>query len=104
MKIIDRCVLRDKRVEKMIRELDHQVEIMSHAAVLQKENFMEIFMLTVELLIEGFRTLENNTTPAKTLLEYTRLEVLDACNRVGASSIFDNDRDYVIAVMQELTK
>ena len=104
MRIIDTCHLRNKKVEKMLRELDHQVEKIQAAPLPKKENFIEIFMLTVELLIEGFRQMENNTTPAKTLLDYTELEVKDACFRVGKAKNFDNDSGYVMAVMQELTK
>ena len=104
MKLIDTCSLRNKKVEKMLRELDHHVDMMQAAPIPKKENFMEIFILTVELLIESFRQMENNTTPAKTLLDFTGIEVRDACFRVGKCSVFDNDPDYVIAVMQELTK
>lgn len=104
MRIIDRCVLRNKRVEKMLRDLDHQVEILENASKLDKNTFMEIFTLTLELMIEAYRTMENNTTPAKTLLDYTGNEINDACNRVGSSHVFSADRDFVIAVLQELTK
>ncbi len=104
MKIIDTCSLRNKKVEKMLRELDHHIDMVQVTPLPKKEVFMEIFMLTMELFIEGFRQMENNTTPAKTLLDYTGIEVRDACFRVGKSSVFQNDSDYVIAVMQELTK
>lgn len=104
MKIIDKCTLRDKKVSKMLRDLESHIDKMESAAKMNKENFMAIFMLTMDLLLECYRQIENNTTPAKTLLDYTGMEVRDAVFRVGAAKNFDNDADYVMAVMQELTK
>ena len=104
MKLVDNCSLRNKRVEKMLRDLDSKVDTLTNANTLNKEAFIDVFMLTVELLIDAFKQIEDNTTPAKTLLDYTGKEVQDAVFRVGASKNFDHDADYVIAVMQELTR
>ena len=102
MKLVDTCSLRNKKVEKMLRDMDLQIEIFESFSKMKKETFFEIFMLNMELMIEAFRMMENNTVPGKTLLDFTGEEVKDACFRVGAAKNFSNDADYVIAVMQEL--
>ena len=104
MKIVDRMKLKDKTSEKTIRDIDHLIDKMSASNMLNKGDYIEIQSLILELLINLFKRMENNTSPAKTLLDFTGLEVKDACLRVGSCKVFANDADYVIAVMQELTK
>jgi len=104
MKITDRLVLRDKTTEDTLRRLETALDRLSNSNALEKESFMEAHFLMLELLVTAFKRLENNSTPGKTLLDYTGKEVQDAVNRVGPSHVFDEDADYVIAVMQELTK
>lgn len=88
----------------MLRDLDGKVDQLTNSNTLSKEGFINIFMLTVELLIDAFKQIEDNTTPAKTLLDYTAPEVKDACFRVGAAKNFQEDHEFVMAVMQELGK
>lgn len=104
MKIVDTCNLRNKKVEKMLRDLDKHVDLLEHDGKPMKERFMNIFMLTLELFIESFKQMENNTAPGKTLMDYTGEDIRNACNRVGEAKNFDDDHNYVIAVLQELTK
>ena len=104
MKIVDRFTIRDKRSEKIIRDIDTMIDVLSNSNKLDKALFVEINMAFLELLIEAFKRLDDNSTPAKTLLDYTGAEVRDACLRVGLARHFDEDYNYVIAVLQELTK
>ena len=104
MKITDRFVIRNKMAERSMRDLDLLIDKMSNSGVLNKQDYIEVQATVMELLIAVFKQLENNVTPAKTLLDYTGVEVQDACTRVGPSNVFAHDRDFVIAVMQELTK
>ena len=104
MKIVDRMNIKDKNAEKTIRDVDNLIEHMSVSNILNKGHYIEIQSLTLELLITVFKRLDNNRSPAKTLLEFTGAEVIDACLRVGPSKVFEDDAEYVIAVMQELTK
>lgn len=104
MRLVDNCSLRNKRVEKMLRDLDSKVDTLTNANTLNKEAFIDVFMLTVELLIDAFKQIEDNTTPGKTLLEYSRAEIKDACLRVGEAKHFAEDSEFVMAVMQELGK
>jgi hypothetical protein len=104
MKITDRMVLRDKRVEKKIRALEVEVDKLQARAALSQDNFVAIQSISLELFITAFKRFEDNTTPGKTLMDFTGREVQHACNCVGPSRVFEEDRDFVIAVMQELTK
>jgi hypothetical protein len=104
MKITDRFKIRDKMTEQMVRELDSILDQLEVSTVFNKKLFMELQYTTLELFIKVFKQLENNVTPAKTLMDFTRQEVQDACTRVGPSAVFESDRDFVMAVMQELTK
>jgi hypothetical protein len=104
MKITDRFKIRDKVTEQMVRHMDSVLDQLEASTVFNKKLFMDLQYTTMELLIKVFKQLENNTTPAKTLLDFDGQEVQDACLRVGSSTVFASDRDFVIAVMQELTK
>ena len=104
MRLTDRFVIRDKITEKTLRNLDGYLDNFAALNTLDKERFMEINYTFLELLVTVFKRLDDNTTPARTLLEFTGKEVQDAVNRVGPSHVFDEDANYVIAVMQELTK
>ena len=104
MKIIDRLVLKDKTTEKTLRDLDKTLDQLDNSNSLNKEHFMEAHHLMLELLVTAFKRLDDNRSPARTLLDFTGKEVQDACFRVGSSKNFDDDSNYVIAVMQELTK
>ena len=102
MKITDKCSMRDKKIETKLRKLESLIDMLNADNTANKDTFINMFVLVLELLIDAYKTLEDNTAPGKTLLEYTGAEVKDACFRVGAAKNFDNDPDYVIAVMQEL--
>ena len=104
MKITDRLVLKDKTSEKTLRQLSDALDHLDASPTLSKVHFMETHFLMLELLVSAFKRLDDNSSPAKTLLDFTGREVQDACLRVGPSQVFENDSDYVIAVMQELTK
>ena len=104
MKVTDRFVIRNKMAEKSVRDLDVLITKMANSGILNKGDYVEVQSLVMELLITLFKQLENNVTPAKTLMDYTGKEVASACNRVGSSTVFDRDADYVVAVLQELTK
>jgi uncharacterized protein YPO0396 len=104
VRITDRFVIKDKASEKAIRDLDRALETLEKGGTLAKEPFMDAHYLMLELLVTAFKRLDNNTTPARTLLDFTRPDVKDACMRVGQSNIFPDDVEYVIAIMQELTK
>ena len=104
MRVTDRFVIRDKVSESTLRNLEQVIDTMAGSNKLDKNNFLEVQYVVMELLITLFKRLDNNTTPAKTLLDFTGIEVRDACFRVGESTAFEKDSDYVIAVMQELTK
>lgn len=104
MKITDRFKIKDKASEKIIREMEASLDNLSNSKVLDKKHFMNVHYSTMELFITVFKRLDKNRSPAKTLLEFTGGDVKDACFRVGPSKVFEHDADYVIAVMQELTK
>jgi hypothetical protein len=104
MKLTDRFKIRDKMTEQMVRHMDSVLDQLEASTIFNKKLFMELQYTTLELFIKVFKQLENNTTPAKTLLDFTENELHDACIRVGSSAVFDTDRGYVMAVMQELTK
>ena len=104
MKIVDRMNIKDKNAEKLLREVDACIDHMALSNALKKTDFVELHSGVLELLIMVFKQLQDNRSPAKTLLEFTGNEVKDACLRVGPSKVFSQDHDYVIAVMQELTK
>lgn len=104
MRITDRFIVRDKTVEKMVRDLDVLIAKMANSGILNKDDYIEVQSTVMELLVKLFKQLENNVSPAKTLLDYTGKEMHDACIRVGPSAAFDADRDYVHAVILELTK
>ncbi len=102
MRITDKCSMRDKRIEKKLRDMELLVDQMGHENRPEKETFISLFVMTLELFIDAYHVLEDNTLPGKTLIEYTPTEVKDACFRVGEAKHFGNDPDFVIAVMQEL--
>ena len=104
MKMLDRTTLRDKQAMARLREMDNVLEQLAGSPILNKELFMETKYLTLELLVMLFKRVEDNSTPAKTLLDYSRADVVDACFRVGPSNVFENDAEYVISVMKELAK
>lgn len=104
MKVTDRFVLRNKMAERAMRDLDLLIDKMSNSGILNKQDYIEVQATVMELLIAVFKQLENNVTTPKTLMDYSGQEVASACNRVGSSTVFDRDADFVVAVMQELTK
>lgn len=104
MKITDNCSMRDKRIEKKLRDMELLIDKVDASNTLSKTDFTMILVSTLELFIDIYRITEDNTTVGKTLLEYTGVEVKDACFRVGAAKNFSEDHNYVIAVMQELGK
>ena len=86
----------------MLRDLELKIDSIDAAAHMDKSTFIYIFVQTLELFLECYRQIEDNTVPGKTLLEYTREEIRDACLRVGQTSAFGNDDEFVMAVMQTL--
>lgn len=103
MKMIDSIKLQNKTVEKTLRQLDYQIDIMNGSTKLSKDNFFELFSLIMELHITAFKRIEENYSPdGKVLEDYTGEDILAACNRVGSSSNFAHDRDFVLAVLMEL--
>ena len=102
MKITDKCSMRDKKIETKLRTLESLIDTMNADNTANKDTFINIFVLVLELLIDAYKTLEDNTAPGKTVLDFTGVEVKSAVFRVGAAKNFDNDADFVIAVMQEL--
>ena len=104
MRLTDRFVIRDKITEKTLRNLDGYLDNFAALNTLDKERFMEINYTFLELFLTAFKRLDDNSSPARTLLDFKRAEVQDACNRVGPSAVFESDAEYVMAVMQELTK
>jgi len=104
MKLTDRLNIRNKQAEKLLREADEALTNLSNSGTLDKRLFMELNGAILEALLIAFKQLDNNTTPAKTLLEFTGRDIRDACLRVGPSQVFEADDQYVIAVLQELTR
>lgn len=104
MKLVDRLKIKDKTSERTLRDLDALIDKMSASGILNKGDYVEVQHLIIELFVTVFKRLADNRSPAKTLLDFTGAEVRDACFRVGPSKVFEHDTDYVIAVMQELTK
>jgi hypothetical protein len=104
MKIVDRFTTADKTASKLLRDLDSQVDVLLNTARPERDNFAELFALQMELFIHVFKRLDNNSKPARTLLDFTNAELQDACNRVGPATAFANDRDFVQAVLIALTK
>lgn len=104
MKLIDRFVIKDKTSENTMRTLYALIEQMGSSHTLDKNCYLEVNSLIIELMITLFKRLDSNTTPAKTLLDFTPSEVKSACFKVGYSSSYNDDTEYVMAVMQELVK
>lgn len=104
MKVTDRFTVRDKGVEKMVRQLGVEVAILTNCSAPNKDNMVELSSLTLELFLKVFKQLENNITTPKTLLDYTEREIKDACLRAGPSARFQEDHQFVQDVMKRLTK
>jgi len=104
MRVTDRFVIKDKAAELKMRKLEEAIDQLTRSHKMGKAEFVEIESTILELFISVFKRLDDNTTPAKTLLDITREEVNDACFRVGPADVFLHDSEYVIAVLQELTK
>jgi hypothetical protein len=104
MRITDQFTLKDKNTEKKLRDLESTIDALYSTNRLDKDAFISTVSTILTLFISVFKRLENNTTPAKTLLDITRQEVKDACFRIGPPDVYLNADEYVIAVLQELTK
>jgi len=104
MRITDRFTLRDKASEQLLRELEMNIENMGKSKLLDKSLFLEILDSILGLTITAYKRLDNNSTPARTLMDFNTREVKDACMRVGPAAVFADDDQFVIAVMKELTK
>ena len=102
MRLIDSCHLRDKKIEKMLRVLDHQVELVQHSNSVKKEHFMDIFMLTMELFIECFKQIEKQTpdSEAAMLLARTHLEAYTVWDE--SLGKLRDDAKFVLAKIDEL--
>ena len=104
MKITDKFVLRDKVVEQSLRDLEELIDSMAESPMLKKEHYIRIQVYNLDLMLKLFKQLENNVTPAKTLLDYKKGEIRDACNRVGECKSFADDVEFVVAVLQVMTR